>query len=283
MQKILVPTDFSANAFRAVAYAAEITKISEGTIYLLNVIEPSVNMATMQTDSKNKNVLRERREQLRLLLRSILEVYPVKVIPLISGGKVTDSIVAMARNKGVDAVIMGTTGAGNAKNFLAGSVASGVVAKSSVPVLTVPVSFPIGEPKSVVFATNQFEKSKKLLKKIFALPAIFSASVHVVTLADPGSDRNADLIYNEEQMADYQQFLSDNFPSITFVSQLLKGNNFENAVESYCIKNSAGMIIMTTYPKSFIERLFGKSMTKKMAFYSNIPIMAVPVNKSVTS
>lgn len=283
MQKILVPTDFSANAFSAVAYAAEITKITGGTIYLLNVIEPSLNMATMQTDSRNKNVLKERREQLRLLLRSILSVYPVKIIPLISGGGVTQAIVETAKNKKVNMVIMGTTGAGNSKRFLAGSVASGVVANSPFPVLTVPVSFSVGKPQSVVFATNHFEKSKRILNKVFSIPALFCSTIHIVAFTKGKAERHGDLIYNNEQMEHYRNFLAENYPELKFVSRLVKGDDFETAVEAYCVKNDAGMIIMTSYPKSFLETLFRKSMTRKMAFYSNIPIMAVPVNKSTDS
>lgn len=40
MQKILVPTDFSANAMKAVLYAAEIAKKNNTAVYLLDVIEP---------------------------------------------------------------------------------------------------------------------------------------------------------------------------------------------------------------------------------------------------
>jgi hypothetical protein len=36
------------------------------------------------------------------------------------------------------------------------------------------------------------------------------------------------------------------------------------------------VIAMITYPKSFWERLMKRSVTKKMAFHSKIPLQAIP-------
>jgi nucleotide-binding universal stress UspA family protein len=275
-RKILVPTDFSVNAFRAVIYAAELTKITNGTMYLLHVIEPSLNMATMQSDSKNRSILKKRRENLNILLQTIKSVYPVKIVPIIAGGNIVETIVSTAKSRKADMIIMGTAGASNLKKFIAGTVAAGVISRAKHPVLTVPVSYPIGPPECVVFATNQFEKDKDILNAIFAVPKTFGSVIHIVTFLDNNEDSDATYIYNTEQMENYRQFLTDNYPGLKFRAELLKGEDFETEVEAYCRRQDADMIIMTTYPKSFIERLMRKSMTKKMAFYSNIPILSVP-------
>ncbi|MEO8711560.1 MAG: universal stress protein [Parafilimonas sp.] len=277
MQKILVPTDFSGNALKAVAYAAGIAKKANATIHLLHVIEPSLNMANMKTDSSNKKVVKERSDELILSLKSVAAAYPdVNVIPYLAGGEIIPAILEYAENENVDLIVMGTKGATGLKQFFIGSVTAGAISKTKIPVLTVPVSYEIEEPDIILFATNQFEKNLSLLNKMIAIPALFSAAVHVVVFKDIDGDENAHLIYNDEQVNDYIQFLKETFPDVKFTGALLEGKDFEFTIDRYNDKNEGDMIMMITYPKSSFEKLFQKSVTKKMAFHSTLPILAIP-------
>ena len=277
MQKILVPTDFSNNALKAVGYAEEIAKKSGASIFLLHVIEPTINMATMQADSSRKMILKERKAELNLSLKSIADVYPqIKVVPFLVGGAVVSSILEYAENEKMDLIVMGTKGASGLKKFFIGSVAAGVIGKTKIPVLTVPVSYEMEEPDAIVFTTNQFEKNKNILEKIIAISKLFSVVIHVVVFRGIDGDEIANLIYNEEQLNDYLQFLKENFPDEVFKGEILEGKDFENEISRYTNKNDIGIIAMVTYPKSFFEKVLQKSVTKKMAFHSTIPILAIP-------
>lgn len=277
MQKILVPTDFSNNALKALTYASEIAQKTGAGIYLLNVIEPTINMATMQADSSKEKVVNEISEKLNFSLQTVAKVYPsVKVIPNLSGGAVIASILDYAKKEKMDMIVMGTKGAGGLKQLIMGSVASGVVSKTKIPVLTVPASYEMEKPGAVLFATNQFEKNTDLLKQLIYLSTLLSATIHAVVFKDTNGDKNADLIYNEEQLSDYIHFLKDTFPDADFKAALLEGNDFEFAIDQYCNVHEVELIAMVTYPKSFLEKLLGKSVTQKMTFHSTIPILAIP-------
>lgn len=277
MQKILVPTDFSKNSFKAIAYAAEIAKRSRGTVILLHVIEPALNMATMETDSKGERKLKKDSRDLILALQSAAAVYPeVTIVPCLIGGQVIPSILRYAEKEKMDLIIMGTKGASGLKKFFMGSVTAGAISKTKIPILTVPVSYEVEKPDIILFATNQFEKNKKLLEKVIAIPQLFSAALHVVVFRDTDSNDDADLIYNEEQINDYLRFLKETFPEITFKGNLLKGKDFEMTIDSYNNKNEGDMITMITYPKSIFEKVMRKSVTKKMAYHSTTPILAIP-------
>ncbi|MEO9003613.1 MAG: universal stress protein, partial [Ginsengibacter sp.] len=277
MQKILVPTDFSNNALKALAYAAELTQKSGATIFLLHVIEPTINMVTMQSDSSSEKVVKERSDELNLSLKSLSEVYPdSKVIPHLAGGSVISSILEYAEKEKVDLIVMGTKGASGIKKFFMGSVTAGAIGKTKIPILTVPVSYEMEEPDAILFATNQFEKDIDVLNKVVSISKQFSAIIHVAVFKDDDSDEAAEYIYNEEQLNDYLEFLKEAFPDVAFRAALLDGKDFELAIEEYSNKNEVDLIIMVTYPKSFIEKVLGKSATKNMAFYSTIPILAIP-------
>lgn len=279
MTKILVPTDFSKNALKAITYASEIAQKTGATIFLMHAIEPSINMATMQSDSSKPNVIKERSGKLRLSRDTIASIYPgVKVITHLSGGNTADSIVAFSEKEKVDLIIMGTTGASGWKKFFMGSVASGTIAKTSIPVLTIPAAYAVEEPDAVLFATNHFEKDKNILGKIIDISSLFSAAVHVVIFKENNGEKYADLIYNEEQLNNYLRFLKEAFPEADFKGELLEGKDFERALEKYSNEHGIDIISLITYPKSFLEKLLQKSVTTQMAFHSTTPILAIPAD-----
>lgn len=277
MKKILVPTDFSRNALKAITYAAEVARKTGATIYLMHSIEPGINMATMQADSSRPRVTKETSFQLKLVSDTITSIYPgVKVLTQLCGGNTVDSILDFSEKAMVDLIIMGTTGASGLKKLFIGSVASGTIAKTTIPILTIPAAYEVEEPDAILFATNHFEKDINILQKITNISELFSASVHVVVFKEKDGEKYADLIYNEEQLNDYLQFLKDTFPTVFFKGELLEGKDFERAIEHYSDKHGIDIIGMVTYPKSFLEKLLQKSMTKQMAFHSTTPILAIP-------
>lgn len=277
LKKILVPTDFSNNALKAITYASEIAKKSGAVIHLLHVIEPTINMVKMQADSSREEVVKKSSASLILAQKTVNDVYPgVKVITHLSGGSPTTSILNFVEKEKIDIIIMGTTGASGLKEIFMGSVAAGVIGKTKIPVLTIPVSYEIREPVAILLTTNQFERNKEILSKVVAISKLFSAAIHVVVFKDIDGDENADFIYNEEQINDYLQFLKETFPGVVFKGELLEGKDFEITIDKYSNKNEVDIIAMVTYPKSFFEKVLRKSVTKKMAFHSTIPILAIP-------
>ena len=277
MQKILVPTDFSKNATTAISYASEVAQKTGASLYLMHTIEPTINMATMQADSSKPKVIRERSTMLKLSADSVNAIYPgVNIVTHLSGGNTIDSIINFSGKENIDMIIMGTTGASGLKKLFMGSVAAGTIAKTKIPVLTIPAAYAVEEPDAILFATNHFEKNKNILKKIMDISKLFYATVHVVVFKEKDGEKYADLIYNEEQLNDYLRFLKESFPTVVFKGKLLEGDDFEMAIEEYSGEQGIDIISMVTYPKSFMERLLQRSVTKQMAFHSTTPILAIP-------
>ena len=79
MKKIIVPTDFSANAMKAVTYAAEISKRSGAAIYLLHVIEPvtdSIRQPYALHERLQEEIANARLSELQSLKNTLADVYP---------------------------------------------------------------------------------------------------------------------------------------------------------------------------------------------------------------
>lgn len=279
MQKILVPTDFSPNALKALTYAAEIADQSGALIYLLHVIEPKINMATMQTDSLNKINLENKSKELQSVVQSALAIYPnVKIVPYILGDSVVTSMLEYAEKERFDLIVMGTKGADSGiRKMLIGTVTADAIGKSSIPILSVPLLYELKKPETLLLATDQFEKDEQLFLELTNLAKIFSSSIKIVLVKDKEEERDGEML--EKELKGFQFFLQSKFPEITFESEQIEGNDFEETIESYCELHDVDMIAMVSYPKSFWEKLFRKGNTKTMAFHSSIPILAIPLNK----
>ncbi|MDZ4809905.1 MAG: universal stress protein, partial [Bacteroidota bacterium] len=96
MQKILVPTDFSATAMKAVTYAAEIAQKTGATIFLLHVIEPitdSIRQPYPLHDRLQEEITNNRLSELNALQKTVAEIYPaVKTETELAKGTVTTSV-----------------------------------------------------------------------------------------------------------------------------------------------------------------------------------------------
>jgi nucleotide-binding universal stress UspA family protein len=282
MIKLLIPTDFSDNALKAVEYVTEIAKISETTIYLLNVIEPitdSIRQPYPRLEKLEKEILDNRIGELKALHKSIIQQYPnIKIETEVLKGTVIPTVIDFAESNQVDLIVMGTKGATGLQEIFMGSVSAGTIGRSKIPVLTVPNDYIFKVPDGILFATNHFEEDTKLLNKIVEIANLFSASIHVAVFVDTDTAIAADYIQNRRSLTNYLDFLKMSFPDVTFKAELLEGGVFEEIIEKYNTKNEVDIIAMITYPKSFWERLMNKSVTKKMAFHSKIPVLAIPAN-----
>ena len=278
MQKILVPTDFSATAMKAVTYAAEIAQKTGATIFLLHAMERATDtiLEPLAFDIKGQEeFVNERLRLLDTLQKSVAQIYPgIKIETELTKGTVISSILDFAEGQQVDLIVMGTTGASGLKEFFMGSVAAGTIGKTKIPVLTVPCSYEMEVPDGILFATSHFEENKNLLNPVVELAKLYGAVIHVAVFVE--EEEALDYMRNVKRLNRYMEYLRETFPGIKFKGEVLEGKDFELTIDKYDNKNELDMIAMITYPKNFLERLMKKSATKKMAFHSVIPLLAIP-------
>jgi nucleotide-binding universal stress UspA family protein len=282
MKRILVPTDFSDNALKAALYAAEMAHKNGATIYFVHVLEPAdvrIHQPFPLHDRFMQLVDEDRMVRLRKFIKPLTGSYQeIKTkIKLLSGDPV-HAICRFCIDTQIDLLVMGTKGASDVKGAIIGSVTANCMARSLTPVLAIPQDYILEEPDAILFATNHFEKDTELLNKIVEIARVFTATIHVAIFEDtdlmPSSTHNHDA----EELNSYIKFLRRKFPSVSFRGEILEGTSFEGAVERYEIKHEVDIIAMITYPKNFADRILGKSTTRKMAFHSRIPVLAIHHN-----
>ncbi len=279
MKKIVVPTDFSKNASIAGTYASEVAQKTGAAIYLLHVLEPGVDVlidSVAQVNTFTSEIVAQKLKQLTLEQKTILENYPgIKVETELAKGTIVNSILDFAEGQQADIIIMGTAGASGLREFFMGSVAAETIRRAKIPVLTIPASYQREEPAAMLLTTNHFEKNVALLKKIVAFSQLFSAVIYVVVFADTDAEGIPEFKEYTDKLSQYLHFLKQTFPEIHFKGEVLDGKDFEMTIERYCHKHEVDIIAMITYPKNFLDRILQKSISRKMAFHSAIPLLVM--------
>jgi len=280
IRSILVPTDLSANAMKAALYAASVAQKAGAVVYLLHVIEPvtdSIRHPYPLHDRLLEEITNNRIREMKIFQSDMAVACPdTKTETEIVKGITITSVLDFAEGQQIDLIVMGTKGATGLKEFFMGSVTSGTVGRSKVPVFAVPDEYVFEVPDGILFATDRYEEDRQLVDRIVEMASLFNAVVHVIVFVDIGTSTADYYIYNHKQLNQYLSFLKQTYPGISVTGELLEDREFEEKIEDYNIKNEVDIVAMITYPKSFWEKLLKKSVTKKMAFHSKIPVLAIP-------
>lgn len=269
MYKILVPTDFSEPSKVAVLYAAHLAKNLNANITLLAV----VNLNTASHNVINKQHLldamiegaKDDATQLISEINSKLEDEITMHFKWITGFPIHEKIEEFVVHKDIDMIVMGTKGATGLKKVLIGSNAAAVIDNSSVPVIAVPDNATFSSIKKMVYATD-LQNVQEEIKTIAMLASLFDASIQVLHVQSHGTIVPSDM----------EQFVKDlkkqaKYEKINFT--VTQNEQIAQAVELFAEQEHADLLVMFTHKLDFYEKLFGKGVTRELAFYGHVPLL----------
>jgi nucleotide-binding universal stress UspA family protein len=140
IRKILVPTDFSDSAQRALEHAVAWAKTFRAEIHLLHAYQLPIQIGVGEPVALPQEFFDQMRAraQSRLdELRTKLESDGLVVHAHITADAASSAIVESADQLGADLIVMGTRGLTGMKHILLGSVAERTVRLAHCPVMTV--------------------------------------------------------------------------------------------------------------------------------------------------
>ncbi len=138
-KKILIPTDGSETANKAVAHALSLADALGAEVYGIYVVDISA-FAGIPTEivwENMKNLLEDESKKALELINKKAEEKGIKFEKIVKEGVPAEEIVDTAKEIGADLIVMGTSGRTGLDKFLLGSVAEKVIRTSSCPVLVV--------------------------------------------------------------------------------------------------------------------------------------------------
>lgn len=276
MKKIIVPTDFSPTAEKAQNFAVQSAKLFDAEVTLLHAFEIEKFTTADYTGYDNdlvKKMMDQIEKSFNKAKQYIADMDDVEVKTHLSSYSLNTSI--KEKENQADLIVMGTIGQGGIGRSLWGTRTSSLIGKAKTPIMVIPYNYTWKKPSKILFLTNKFEKDPEILNYIFEWAGLYTASVEVGVFTDVDGDKAEKFFENKEKLEEYESFIKEEFYEKSIVSQHLVGYEFEDTLNEYIQENEVDMVVMVTYPRGILSRLFDKSLTKEMSYNTQIPLLAI--------
>jgi nucleotide-binding universal stress UspA family protein len=273
MKTFIVPTDFSDTSKNAARFAARLAEqVADAHIILYNVFDK------IETGSDGSVVYNDHEGRKKIMELALASV-KTEMISLAPGiniscfaeeeGSFIDSLERLARHKEADMIIMGITGATPLEQVF-GSNTLSMVNRNVCPVMIIPPDASFTGIKNVAF-TSDFKDIDKTtpiaaLRKVLD---IFKPLIHVVNV---DSEHYVELTeeYKAER-AKLEVILAGYETEYYFMRQF----DFVDAINLFVSDYKIDMLFIVPKKHSFLGGLFKSSYTKKLAYHSHVPLVAV--------
>ncbi len=276
MKKILVPTDFSANADKALNYAVSLAGFTNAEVHLLHAAQVTDSSATFPVNPQYAAFAGNNEEAVKKLAAAAENFPGHKIHTHVYAGFVLESILKATTDLGADLVVMGTLGDSGIREKLFGSITASVIGRSAVPVLAIPLMADWNDPKKILFAINEFDKDPAGIEILVQIADALGAEIDLAVFTDTDTADAADYIENAKGITAYERRLNDHFPGKDIKAERLYGSKFQDALDDHIEKNGIDIIAMVTHKRNLLEKLFRRSMTSKISYHTDIPLLAMP-------
>lgn len=291
--RILVPTDFSKHADKAVEFAARLADRRKADIDILHcyidprlsghvslsdklTFDPLDNEDSERITAMAKSRLKDYAERLREKMRSGL-IPMIRFSANVSEGVPEDAINSFANANQPYLVVMGTREASQKENELIGSVTASVLDSCRYPVLSIPANSDIDKvlsPKNVLFFSNLDQED------IIAMDALYrfypAAKLRVTIVHVPQRNILADLLVNKSAMA-LTDYCSRTFSQFSFQAVPINPKNASEQLRQQQIEKKFDLVVVPNRRRNAFSRLFNPGLTYKILFQANIPMLVIPV------
>jgi len=269
--KILVPTDFSETDRQALNYAIALAKKTNSALEVFHVKHPIIvdaNMPVMTYQTFAEEEEKNMQDNFRKLQNGILKDSGLKYSFASTTGFASDDICRRASDENFDLVLMGTKGRHEFDDILIGSTTASVVSKSNVPVFVIPMNCKMEPFQKIVYATDYNESEFPQMSKIVYLADLYNASIDVLHIK---SD-------NDNYFDSEHNFFSRNkknidYPKVTY--HTLHKGDLISCINSYCEINKSDLLVLAKHNRNFFDRLFHRSISKRMVYHTHIPLMVL--------
>lgn len=279
MKRILVPTDFSNNAYNALLYATRLFPKEEVIISMVHTIEEVLSRSTSRVDiGKSEEVFtqlqRETQSKLEELKHAIVrdtEGFTCTFSTQFSTLPIHKMVNALCAKDHVDLVIMGTKGAKGLSEILLGSQAVKVIQKNKkCPLLLVPFQSDSRPPKNVCFATDFKRTLDEEQWSLFS--DIVQSTESVVHIAHIYDQKEPDVLVEGNYKA-LKKKLGELPYNTHWISN--KGSKAK-ALQDFINVNTIDLLTMVYNRRNFLDRIFREPVIKNIGFHIQIPFLIVP-------
>ncbi|SHF92246.1 Nucleotide-binding universal stress protein, UspA family [Salegentibacter echinorum] len=269
MKTILIPTDFSLNAWKATMFALQVFKEELCVFYFLHVCEPSAK------NIKDENITISNQANLKKFITKV-KTYNKngnhKYKAIIKFGQLNNSIDKLQKEIFFDLIVMGTKGETDSRNRFLGKNSLNIVeVVNFIPVLLIPekAQFIPFEKKEIVFATRyEKEFSPYEIKFLRDFSSSWNACIRILYVQEEEklSKKQKE---RKEELHLHLGNLQHSFHTLTNIEVPI-------GIHSFLHSRNSDLLVLNHRRKGFYRRLFLGKLSKKIDSQSKIPLLFMP-------
>ncbi|WP_420601125.1 universal stress protein [Flagellimonas sp.] len=279
MKNILVPTDFSNDAYNALHYTTQLLADEECTFHILNVYDEHVTLKTSRFLREGGKVLLkliadESKEGLTQTVHRInLDTEnPKHTFRAISKkGEMLECIGLCAFDLDIDLVVMGNKGKMGVKEILMGSNTIRAIGRiKKCPILMVPKEMEFVEPKQITFVTCYKRNfSHNVLDPLLYIARMHQSSVQIMHIdedkkLDKNQKNNKVILEKELSEIEYSTHWRPYYTEKTKV------------INDFVKDLGTNLLVMVNYEHNLLEKIIREPVIMEIASYLNIPFLVIP-------
>ncbi|MCG8385002.1 MAG: universal stress protein [Cytophagales bacterium] len=282
MKKILVPSDLSDISENALTLAVDIANKMQADIYLVNFVDhPYGKSFTASGDADAKygdeqnlftiQLIRKNHERLgNMADRAALDSN--EIYYEVFDEDFEEGINIYVEEKGIDLIVMGTTGEETLEEFFTGNHTEQVIQQVNCPVISVKERYhPVGFDH-IVLGIDLKQDGKDDFAKAFAyinaLSTGLGAKMDVVHVADPSS-KNHDVL--KDQLVDFSQ----RHGLLNYNVTVTENRDKERGLIAFAHAKGASLLAVLTHVEGGFFRVFSHSTSEEITKESDIPVLTI--------
>lgn len=275
MQNILVPIDFSPESMVAAEVAIQFASLYGASVGLINVVEaPVYTESTVMVNDIDElvNFAMNKMSEVKKVLMPYADTYKVELYTQIEVGFVADTIAQVSQDENSNLIVMSTHGASGLRKALLGSVAASIIDRVNCNMLLIPSemeSATILDIDNMMFAIDYTRENNwhfMATKEIAEMLKVKLTCVHV---------KDQEEVLENEIL--FKEFIQANDSKIKIEFEALNGYHDKidvvEELENFANKNKVGLVALVHHDKSLFNRIFSKSVSKKMALHAKLPLL----------
>lgn len=265
MKTIIAGTDFSKSSINACKYAAALAQKLNCKLTIFNLFEaPILHSNSGMYGITYSSVRRTSDSKTTNLVKNLSELFPdITITSFVSNGSFKEELDTFTSKHLVEVVVVGLETKTKLNRFIYGSHGVEVAGKIDAPVIIVPEKYKKHKYENVLLTVDNNEKLHKTsLTKLESIVKQIKANMstlHVRTYNDVFHPVFNKLKFNGKKLD----------------IEVIHAKNLTNGLKNYSKDHPIDLTVVISKKHSVFYNLFSETNTKKIAFATSVPVMAI--------
>jgi nucleotide-binding universal stress UspA family protein len=290
MRTILVLTDFTTKDDHAAHYALRLAQKIKANILLCNVypqIEASmaagnsayVNEIYDTLEEQSKNDLSELAGRLKSQLKNLTDSWFKPTIQQCSkGGPLTTAINEIVESRNVLMAVIAAHSNDDFLTFINVDHARQIIENANCPVLVLPYQVPFKGFNKIAFASDLDQHNADVLNSLCGMGKYFDSEILVTHV---GNVPLGPVTENYILKRLIKQEPGETGCSIQYRS--VQNKSVTEGLNWLAADTDIDLMVLVHHKRNFFQKLFEKSVTKKLADHLTKPMLVFPANRTRTA